>query len=285
MKDEVPSLPKPKKSVALSGVTAGNTALCTVGRTGNDLHYRGYDILDIADVCEFEEIAHLLVHGFCRTAANSPPTKQTCASLRGLPAPVKQALEALPADAHPIRCHPHPRLLRARHPCAGEQGRTQHAAAQTREIIDRLLGTFTSMLLYWYHFSHNGRRIPGETDSDDSIRGHFPCICCTRRAPRAPSHARAMHTSLILYAEHEFNASTFTARVIAPAPTPICIHACAALGARASWQINWLTLPHPEPLRKRRCGGGGRAGSASPARRSSSASAIRCTPSPIRATT
>jgi 2-methylcitrate synthase len=218
------TLPKPKKSVALSGTVAGNTAICTVGRAGNDLHYRGYDILDFAETAEFEEIAHLLVHGTLPNRAELAAYKAKLRSLRGLPAPVKQALEALPADAHPMD------VIRTGCSVLGtcEQEPDAHAAGQTREIIDRLLGTFTSMLLYWYHFSHGGRRIEVETD-DDSIAAHF--LHLLHGTPPGPSHTRAMQTSLILYAEHEFNASTFTARVIAGTDADLYSCVCGALGA------------------------------------------------------
>jgi 2-methylcitrate synthase len=200
--------PKPKKSVALSGVTAGNTALCTVGRSGNDLHYRGYDILDVADACEFEEIAYLLVHGKLPTAAELKGYKAKLKSLRGLPAAVKWALEALPAASHPMD------VMRTGVSALGcalpEKDDHNHPGA--RDIADRLMASLGSMLLYWYHFSNNGRRIEVETD-DDSIGGHFLHLLHGEK----PSDAwvKAMHTSLVLYAEHEFNASTFTCRVIA----------------------------------------------------------------------
>ncbi|HEV7401466.1 MAG TPA: 2-methylcitrate synthase [Chthoniobacteraceae bacterium] len=218
------TLPKPKKSVALSGTVAGNTAICTVGRAGNDLHYRGYDILDFAESAEFEEIAHLLVYGTLPNRAELAAYKAKLRSLRGLPAPVKQALEALPADAHPMD------VIRTGTSVLGtcEQEPDAHAAAQTREIIDRLLGTFTSMLLYWYHFSHGGRRIEVATD-DDSIAAHF--LHLLHGTPPGPSHEHAMQTSLILYAEHEFNASTFTARVIAGTDADLYSCVCGALGA------------------------------------------------------
>ena len=199
---------RPKKSVALSGVTAGNTALCTVGRTGNDLHYRGYDILDVAETCEFEEIAHLLVHGTLPNAAELRAYKTKLRAMRGLPAAVKASLETLPASAHGMD------VMRTGVSALGcvlpEKEDHNHPGA--REIADRLMASLGSMLLYWYHYAHNGRRIEVETD-DDSIGGHFLHLLHGRK----PSEAwvRAMHTSLILYAEHEFNASTFTCRVIA----------------------------------------------------------------------
>ncbi|MBI2383269.1 MAG: 2-methylcitrate synthase [Gammaproteobacteria bacterium] len=210
---------KPKKSVALSGVTAGNTALCTVGRSGNDLHYRGYDILDVAEQCEFEEVAHLLVHGKLPNPSELKAYKAKLAALRGLPAAVKAALEALPASSHPMD------VMRTGVSALGctlpEKDDHNHAGA--RDIADRLMASLGSMLLYWYHYSHNGRRIEVETD-DDSIGGHFLHLLHGKK-PKS-LWVRAMHTSLVLYAEHEFNASTFTARVIAG--TGSDFHSCIA---------------------------------------------------------
>ena len=203
-----PTGPKPKKSVALSGVIAGNTALCTVGRTGNDLHYRGYDILDVAEECEFEEIAHLLVHGWLPSAAELAAYKAKLASLRGLPNTVRAVLEALPASTHPMDVM---RTACSALGCALPEAH-DHNIPGAKDIADRLMASFGSMLLYWWHFSHNGRRIEVETD-DDSIGGHF--LHLLHGKPAEAHWVRAMHTSLILYAEHEFNASTFTARVVA----------------------------------------------------------------------
>lgn len=199
---------KPKKSVALSGIAAGNTALCTVGRNGNDLHYRGYDILDFADTAEFEEIAHLLVHGRLPNQAELRAYKAKLKSLRGLPAAVKSALEALPASSHPMDVM---RTGVSTLGCALPE-KDDHNHPGARDIADRLMASQGSMLLYWYHFATNGRRIEVETD-DDSIGGHFLHLLHGKEPP--DSWVRAMHTSLILYAEHEFNASTFAARVIA----------------------------------------------------------------------
>jgi len=200
--------PKPKKSVALSGVTAGNTALCTVGRTGNDLHYRGYDILDFADEAEFEEIAYLLVHEKLPNRAELSAYKKRLQGLRGLPAPLKTALEQLPKSAHPMD------VLRTGCSVLGtlEPEKESHAAEGARAIADRLMASFGSMLLYWYHFATSGKRIETVTD-DDSIGGHYLHLLHGKKPPA--SWVRAMHTSLILYAEHEYNASTFTCRVIA----------------------------------------------------------------------
>ncbi|MFZ6798473.1 bifunctional 2-methylcitrate synthase/citrate synthase [Undibacterium sp. Di24W] len=215
---------KPKKSVALSGVAAGNTALCSVGKTGNDLHYRGYDILDVADNCEFEEIAHLLVHGKLPTTAELSAYKAKLKSLRGLPANLKLALEALPASSHPMD------VMRTGSSVLGctLPEKDDHNTPGARDIADRLMASFGSMLLYWYHFSHNGKRIDVETD-DDSIGGHFLHLLHGEK-PKA-SWVRAMHTSLILYAEHEFNASTFTSRVIAGTGSDIHSAITGAIGA------------------------------------------------------
>jgi 2-methylcitrate synthase len=199
---------KPKKSVALSGIEAGNTAICTVGRSGNDLHYRGYDILEIAEQCEFEEIAHLLIHEELPTRAQLSQYKSRLQQLRVPPLTVLQTLESLPASAHPMD------VLRTGVSALGclEPEPAGHGAEGARALGDRLLACQGGMLCYWYHFAHSGRRIDVRT-ADDSIGGHFLHLL-HGAAPRA-SWVRAMHTSLILYAEHEFNASTFTARVIA----------------------------------------------------------------------
>ncbi|HEV3181447.1 MAG TPA: 2-methylcitrate synthase [Steroidobacteraceae bacterium] len=214
----------PKKSVALSGVTAGNTALCTVGRSGNDLHYRGYDILEIATVCEFEEIAYLLIHEKLPNRAELTAYKAKLKSLRGLPATLRSALELLPASSHPMD------VLRTGVSVLGctlpeKEG---HDAAGARDIADRLIASLGSMLNYWYHFSQAGERIPVETD-DDSVGGHF--LHLLHRRPPPASWVRAMHTSLILYAEHEFNASTFAARVIAGTGADMYSCITGAIGA------------------------------------------------------
>jgi 2-methylcitrate synthase len=216
--------PKRKKSVALSGTVAGNTAICTVGRTGNDLHYRGYDILDFADQAEFEEIAYLLIHGHLPNQTELASYKQRLKSLRGLPATMKLALEQIPAAAHPMD------VLRTGASLLGtmEPEKEDMSVAGAKAIGDRLMASFGSMLLYWYHYSHHGRRIEVETD-DDSVGGHFLHLL-HGRAPSA-DWVRAMHTSLILYAEHEFNASTFTARVIAGTNSDIYSAITGAIGA------------------------------------------------------
>lgn len=216
--------PKAKKSVALSGITAGNTALCTVGQTGNDLHYRGYDILDIAEVCEFEEIAFLLVHGKLPTHAELKAYKTKLKALRGLPVSVKLALERLPAASHPMDVM---RTGVSALGCALPE-KHDHNIPGARDIADRLLASLGSMLLYWYHFSNSGRRIEVETD-DDSIGGHF--LHLLHGSQPSPSWVRAMHTSLNLYAEHEFNASTFTARVIAGTGSDMYSAITGAIGA------------------------------------------------------
>ena len=215
---------KPKKSVALSGVTAGNTALCTVGKTGNDLHYRGYDILDVADACEFEEIAHLLVHGKLPTTDELNAYKQKLKALRGLPANVKAVLEWLPASSHPMD------VMRSGVSALGcvLPEKEDHSTPGARDIADRLMASLGSMLLYWYHYSHNGRRIEVETD-DDSIGGHF--LHLLHGKPPSALWEKAMHTSLILYAEHEFNASTFAGRVIAGTGSDMYSAITGALGA------------------------------------------------------
>jgi 2-methylcitrate synthase len=215
---------KPKKSVALSGVAAGSTALCTVGRTGNDLHYRGYDILDIAEHCAFEEIAHLLIYGKLPTQAELTAYKTHLKSLRGLPHAVKTALETLPAAAHPMD------VMRTGVSVLGciLPEKDTHEPAGARDIADRLMASLGSMLLYWHHFSHNGRRIEVETD-DDSIGGHFLHLL-HGTAPSAEA-VQAMHTSLNLYAEHEFNASTFAARVVAGTGADMYSAITGAIGA------------------------------------------------------
>ena len=223
MTDTAPTF-KPKKSVALSGVPAGNTALCTVGRTGNDLHYRGYDILDVATTCEFEEIAHLLVHGKLPTRAELAGYKAKLKALRGIPASVKAVLEQLPASAHPMDVM---RTAVSALGCALPE-KDDHNHPGARDIADRLMASLGSILLYWYHYAVNGKRIEVETD-DDSIGGHFLHLLHGEK----PSElwVRAMHTSLILYAEHEFNASTFTARVIAGTGSDMYSAIAGAIGA------------------------------------------------------
>ncbi|MES9853754.1 MAG: 2-methylcitrate synthase [Candidatus Thiodiazotropha sp. LLP2] len=218
------TLPKAKKSVALSGTAAGNTAICTVGRTGNDLHYRGYDILDFAEKAEFEEIAYLLIHGTLPTPSELVAYKTKLKAMRGLPQAVMQALEAIPASAHPMD------VMRTACSIMGSciPEKESHPAAEARQIIDKLMASFGSALLYWYHYAFNGKRIDVETD-DDSIGGHFLHLLHGEKPKE--SWVRAMHTSLVLYAEHEFNASTFAARVIAGTNSDMYSAITGAIGA------------------------------------------------------
>ncbi|MBV6273810.1 2-methylcitrate synthase [Alcaligenaceae bacterium CGII-47] len=215
---------KPKKSVALSGIIAGNTALCTVGRSGNDLHYRGYDILDIADNCEFEEVAHLLIHGKLPNKAELKAYKEKLRRLRGLPAQLQIVLEALPAASHPMD------VMRTAASVLGcvLPEKDKHNLPDARDIADRLMASLGSALLYWYHYSHNGRIIDVETD-DDSIGGHF--LHLLHGEVPNDDWVHAMHTSLNLYAEHEFNASTFTGRVIAGTGSDMYSAITGAIGA------------------------------------------------------
>jgi 2-methylcitrate synthase len=215
---------KPKKSVALSGVVAGNTALSTVGRTGNDLAYRGYDILDLAESCEFEEIAYLLIHGHLPNRAELSHYRTRMMALRSLPRAVQRALEMIPAAAHPMD------VMRTGCSLMGTvfPERESQTPVGAREIADRLVASFGSMLLYWYHYAHNGKRIDVETD-DSSVGGHFLHLLHGRKPDK--DWVRAMHTSLILYAEHEFNASTFAARVIAGTGSDFYSCITGAIGA------------------------------------------------------
>ena len=215
---------KPKKSVALSGVPAGNTALCTVGRSGNDLAYRGYDILDLAETCEFEEIAHLLIHGKLPNTAELSAYKEKLTGLRDLPKQVKQTLELIPKSAHPMD------VLRTGCSVLGTviPEPVEHNPLDARQVADRLLACFGSMLVFWYHYSHNNKRIDIDT-GDDSIGGHFLHML-HQQEPDA-LWVKAMHISLILYAEHEFNASTFTARVIAGTGSDFYSCITGAIGA------------------------------------------------------
>jgi 2-methylcitrate synthase len=213
-----------KKSVALSGVVAGNTALCTVGLSGNDLHYRGYDILDIADICEFEEIAYLLIHEKFPNAKELAAYKTKLKQGRSLPAALRQALELLPASSHPMD------VLRTGVSVLGclEPEKPEHAVEAARDLADRLIACLSSMLCYWYHFASHGKRIEVNTD-DDSVAAHF--LHLLHGKPANAMWVKAMHTSLNLYAEHEFNASTFTARVIAGTGSDIYSCIAGAIGA------------------------------------------------------
>jgi 2-methylcitrate synthase len=215
---------KPKKSVALSGVPAGNTALCSVGKSGNDLHYRGYDIADLAAHCEFEEVAYLLIHGALPTQSQLSAYKTKLKGLRGIPDAVKAILEQIPATAHPMD------VMRTGVSALGcltpEAG--AHSEEGAKEIADKLIACLNSVLLYWYHFAHSGKRISVETD-DDSIGGHF--LHLLHGAPQSQLWVNSMHSSLILYAEHEFNASTFTGRVIAGTGSDMYSAITGAIGA------------------------------------------------------
>lgn len=215
---------KPKKSVALSGVVAGNTALCTVGRSGNDLHYRGYDILDLAQACEFEEVAHLLIHGKLPNHDELRAYKQKLKRLRGLPLALQTALETLPAHSHPMD------VMRTAVSVLGcvLPEKDDHNLPDARDIADRLMACLGSALLYWYHYSHNGEMIDVQTD-DDSIGAHFLHLLHGEK-PSA-EWEKAMHVSLNLYAEHEFNASTFTSRVIAGTGSDFYSAIAGAIGA------------------------------------------------------
>ncbi|RQO42625.1 2-methylcitrate synthase [Chryseobacterium sp. KBW03] len=215
---------KPKKSVALSGVTAGNTALCSVGKSGNDLHYRGYDILDLAEKTQFEEVAYLLIYGQLPTEAQLKNYKAKLKSLRGLPHSVRNILKSIPAAAHPMD------VMRSMVSAVGsiQPEKDDHNVAGARDIADKLLASFSSGLLYWYHYTHNGKEIDVETD-DDTIGGHFLHLLHGKKAP--DSWIKAMEISLNLYAEHEFNASTFTARVIAGTSSDFYSCITGAIGA------------------------------------------------------
>jgi 2-methylcitrate synthase len=227
MSNEANSTPpafKPKKSVALSGTPAGSTALCTVGHTGNDLHYRGYDIHDLAAHCEFEEVAYLLIHGKLPTTPELAAYKASLRPLRSLPAAVKQALELLPPSTHPMD------VLRTGVSvlgCVLPEGEA-HKESGARKIADALLASLGSMLIYWHHYARNGRRIEVER-FEDSIAAHF--LHLLHGSAPSPEWIQAMQTSLILYAEHEFNASTFTARVIAGTGSDIYSCIAGAIGA------------------------------------------------------
>ena len=215
---------RPKKSVALSGTIAGTTELCTVGRNGNELHYRGYNIMDLAEHCEFEEVAHLLIHGKLPNENELRLYKQKLQALRGIPVSMRKALETLPMSVHPMD------VLRTGVSLLGciSPEKDDHNIAGAKDIADRLIASLGSILLYWYHYSHNGVRIELESKGD-SIGGHFLHLLHGKRP--AKSWVKAMHTSLILYAEHEFNASTFTARVIAGTNSDIYSAMTGAIGA------------------------------------------------------
>ncbi len=213
-----------KKSVALSGVVAGNSDICTVGQAGADLHYRGYDILDFSETAEFEEIAYLLVYGQLPTATKLGEYKTKLKSLRGLPDALKRTLEGIPASTHPMD------VLRTGVSMLGccEPELKDHSSEGARDVADRLMASLGSMLVYWYHFANSGKQIDVETD-DDSIGGHFLHLLHGEKP--SDLHVRAMHTASILYAEHEFNASTFTGRIITSTGSDIYSAITGAIGA------------------------------------------------------
>lgn len=215
---------KVKKGVALAGVNAGTTAVCTVGHTGNDLHYRGYDILDLAKYSNFEEVAYLLIYGELPTQNQLSEYKNKLRQLRDLPEAVKSVLEQIPKNAHPMD------VLRTGCSMLGtiEQEAEDRNIEQTKNIADRLISCFGSMLIYWYHFSHNHKKIECTSDMD-SIAGHF--LYLLHGKPPSELHEKAMNTSLVLYAEHEFNASTFTSRVISGTLSDIYSAITGAIGA------------------------------------------------------
>jgi 2-methylcitrate synthase len=215
---------KPKKSVALSGTAAGNTAICTVGVSGNDLHYRGYDILEFADKAEFEEIAHLIVHEKLPNKEELKAYKEKLKGMRDLPDGVKVALEQLPKTSHPMD------VMRTGCSVLGAimSEDESHPKDEAQNIVDKLMASFGSMLTYWYHYAFNGKRIDVVTD-DDTIGGHFLHLLHGEK-PRE-SWVKAMHVSLILYAEHEFNASTFTSRVISGTNSDMFSCITGAIGA------------------------------------------------------
>lgn len=215
---------KGKKGVALAGVSAGSTAVCTVGHTGNDLHYRGYDITELAQKSNFEEVAYLLIHGTLPTVSELSDYQSKLKNLRDIPQAVKNVLEQIPKNAHPMD------VLRTGCSMLGtlEQESEERDIEKTKEIADRLISSFGSMLIYWYHFSHNGKKIDCRSDMD-SIAGHFLYLLHGEK----PSvlHEKSMNTSLVLYAEHEFNASTFTSRVISGTLSDMYSAVTGAIGA------------------------------------------------------
>ncbi|MEI9968979.1 MAG: 2-methylcitrate synthase [Terracidiphilus sp.] len=222
--NQEPGTFRPKKSVALSGTPAGETAICTVGQSGNDLHYRGYDIADLAEHCEFDEVAYLLIHGKLPNAAELAAYKARLLSLREFPAEVKQALELIPAHTHPMD------VLRTGVSMLGclQPERDDHSDTGARDIADALLASLPPMLLYWHHFARNGKRINIDA-GNEPLAAHFLHLL-HGQVPIA-EWVRAMQISLILYAEHEFNASTFTARVIAGTGSDIYSCVVGAIGA------------------------------------------------------
>ena len=216
--------PKKKKGVALAGVNAGSTAICTVGHTGNDLHYRGYDIIELAKHATFEEVAYLLIHGELPNQTELTAYHARLKKLRGLPTELKEVLERIPKSAHPMD------VMRTGCSMLGtlEPESADRNIHDAKKLGDRLIACLGSILIYWYHFSHNNKRIDVEND-EDSIAAHFLHLL----HGKSPSelHIRAMNTSLVLYAEHEFNASTFTARVIAGTLSDMYSCITGAIGA------------------------------------------------------
>lgn len=200
----------PNNAAGLRGQVAGKTALSTVGVSGSGLTYRGYDVKDLAENCEFEEVAHLILKGHLPNQAELAAYKQKLKSLRDLPQALKEVLERIPADAHPMDV--------MRTGCSmlgnleGENTAVVGAFPDQEDKVDRMLAAFPGIVCYWYRFSHDGVRIETATD-DDSIGGQFLHMLHGKK-PRE-LHEQVMNVSLILYAEHEFNASTFTARVCA----------------------------------------------------------------------
>ncbi len=213
-----------KKKVQLSGVTVGETEISTVGTEGHDLRYRGYDIYDLAEYACFEEVAHLLVHGELPIPNELTRYKLKLKNLRGIPAPVKAALEQIPAAAHPMD------VMRTGCSMLGSvlPERGDHTPEGARHIADRLLAVFPSMLLYWYHYAHHGKRIEVETE-DDSIAAHFLHLLHGKKPSEV--HAKALDITFVLYAEHEFNASTFSSRVIVGTGTDFYSAITGAIGA------------------------------------------------------
>jgi len=216
--------PKKKKGVALAGVAAGTTAICTVGHTGNDLHYRGYDIIELAKSATFEEVAYLLIHGELPTADELKAYHARLKKLRGLPAALKEVLERIPKTAHPMD------VMRTGCSMLGtlEPETSDRNIHDTKKLGDRLIACFGSILIYWYHFSHHNKRIDVESD-EDSIAAHFLYLLHGKKP--SDLHVAAMNTSLVLYAEHEFNASTFTSRVIAGTLSDLYSCITGAIGA------------------------------------------------------
>ncbi len=215
---------KAKKSVALSGVLAGNTALSTVGQNGNELHYLGYDIKDLAENCEFEEVAFLILYGKLPNIFELDSYKNKLNSIRSLPSSILSILEKIPKNAHPMD------VIRTGVSALGCEipEPDSHSEETAIDVANRLIASTPSMLLYWYHFAHNGKRISLESNSD-SVGEHFLTLLHEKKPDS--SWVRAMHISLILYAEHEFNASTFTARVIAGTGSDMYSSIAGAIGA------------------------------------------------------